>query len=491
MKWSIRKQFTFIFIGLMAGIIFLCWLTNTVFLERYYENSKHKALFKAYKEIREAAKSDEYNSDSFVNEINHICSRDNISICVLDVNSKTKYTSFNGGEQLEMRLLGYIFDRPMSGKVEVLEVGDDYWLQTAYTESGEFMEMYGRLASGISFIMRTPIESIQESAALANRFYFYVGLLGTFAGALFIWLVARRITKPILKLNDISQKMVELDFEAKYESKAHNELDMLGENMNRLSASLETSISELKTANNELKVDIAKREQIDEMRKDFLNNVSHELKTPIALIQGYAEGLAEGVNEDEESRQFYCEVIMDEASKMNLMVKKLLTLNQLEFGNDIINMERFDLATLVQNCIQSAEILLKQNNIKVINRISDPIYVWADEFKLEEVFINYLTNAINHCDGEKIITITIQRKADTVRVFVENTGRHIPEESLALLWDKFYKVDKARTREYGGTGIGLSIVKAIMESLHQEYGVENTDAGVRFWFEVDAGKEEK
>ena len=184
--------------------------------------------------------------------------------------------------------------------------------------------MYGRLSTGISFIMSSPIESIRESAKVAQRFFTFVGLVGVVAGGIIIWFASRKITKPILELSHISERMVHLDFDARYKGSSHNEIDMLGENINKLSTSLEKSISELKTANNELKKDIEKREQIDEMRKEFLSNVSHELKTPIALIQGYAEGLREGINEDSESREFYCEVIMDEASKMNNMVKKLL-----------------------------------------------------------------------------------------------------------------------------------------------------------------------
>jgi len=206
--------------------------------------------------------------------------------------------------------------------------------------------------------MSTPIESINESVNIANRFFFYIGCLGAVAGGIIIWLVSRKITRPILKLSDISERMVHLDFEAKYQGNARNEIDVLGENINKLSESLEKSISELKTANNELLKDIEKKEQIDEMRKEFLSNVSHELKTPIALIQGYAEGLQEGIYEDSESRAFYCEVIMDEANKMNNMVKRLLTLNQLEFGQEMLQIQRFNLTELICGVIQKVSFLL-------------------------------------------------------------------------------------------------------------------------------------
>lgn len=483
MKHSIRWQFAMIFIGLMAGTILLCWLVNSLFLEQYYVSSKIDVIQNAYVTISRAANSDTYSTEDFRQELSDICNMYNITICVMDANSQLRYSSENGGRELETQLVGYILGI-YKYPVKVLEEGKDYVLQRVQGEN-EYLEMYGRLSTGISFIMRTPIESIRESAKVANRFFAYVGVLCTLAGGIIIWLVSGRITKPIMKLNRISEQMVHLDFEAKYEGKRKNEIGMLGENINKLSESLEKSISELKTANNELQKDIEKKEEIDEMRREFLANVSHELKTPIALIQGYAEGLAESVNDDPESRSFYCEVIMDEAAKMNNMVQKLLTLNQLESGNEVVTMERFDITALVRNYIQSAAILTKQNEIQVCLEDYPPIYVWGDEFKIEEVFMNYFSNAVNHCSGEKKIVVTLEQRETLVRVGVFNTGEPVPEESLTHLWEKFYKVDKARTREYGGSGVGLSIVKAIMESLNRQYGVENFQNGVLFWFELE------
>ena len=300
-----------------------------------------------------------------------------------------------------------------------------------------------------------------------------------------IWFMSKRITKPLLELTEISRRMSNLDFEARYEGGGEDEIGTLGQNFNKMSEELEHTISELKTANNELQEDIEQKKQIDEMRKEFLSNVSHELKTPIALIQGYAEGLKECINDDAESREFYCDVIMDESAKMNNMVKKLLTLNHLEFGNDQAAMERFDLTDLVRGVVQSAQLLADQKGAQISFPQSEPVYVWGDEFKVEEVVTNYVSNALNHVDGEMKIEVKMMRRENHVRLSVFNTGTPIPEEELDKIWIKFYKVDKARTREYGGSGIGLSIVKAIMESMHQKFGVVNYDNGVEFWFELE------
>ena len=276
-----------------------------------------------------------------------------------------------------------------------------------------------------------------------------------------------------------------MDFDARYQSRAGNEIDVLGDNFNKMSRKLESTISELKSANNKLQKDIEDKIKIDEMRKEFLDNVSHELKTPIALIQGYAEGLNENISDDPESREFYCEVIMDEASKMNKLVKNLLTLNQLESGKDAPVMERFDIVSLIRGVLGSMHIMIEQKEATVIFEETEPVYVWADEFKIEEVVTNYTSNALNHLDGERKVEIKVLQEEDCVKVTVFNTGTPIPEEDIPNLWNKFYKVDKARTREYGGSGIGLSIVKAIIESMNQKYGVCNYDNGVEFWFTLD------
>ena len=148
-------------------------------------------------------------------------------------------------------------------------------------------------------------------------------------------------------------------------------------------------------------------------------------------------------------------------------------------------MTRFDLAGLIRGVLQSCEILIQQAEVKVSLKMQETIYVWADEFKTEQVLRNYISNAIHHVEGERIIEIKVEETGEKAHISVFNTGKSIPQEDVERIWDKFYKVDKAHSREYGGNGIGLSIVKAIMESFHQKFGVENYDNGVAFWFELD------
>lgn len=349
-----------------------------------------------------------------------------------------------------------------------------------------YIELFGQLDSGDFVYLRTNFQSMTENVRIFNQFMGYIAIGALIIMMVLMILVGNSFTKPILQIADIAKRMADLDFEVKYPVKTGDEIGVLGNSINVLAETLESTISELKSANNELQKDIQDKIQIDEMRKEFLSNVSHELKTPIALIQGYAEGLQDNISEDQESRDFYCEVIIDEANKMNKMVKKLLTLNQIEFGKEQVNFERFDIVEVIKSVIQSASLLASQKDAEIILLEDyEPSYVWADEYMVEEVITNYVSNAIHHVDGEKRIEVSMQQKGDVLRISVFNTGQPIPEEDIDKIWIKFYKVDKARTRAYGGSGIGLSIVKAVMDSMNQQCGAINHEDGVEFWFELD------
>ena len=484
-KHSLTRQITSIVSILVAGAILLCWVLNTTLLPRYYMHNKKHVLMENYETISNASEQDKLESDEFTVTFDNLCSNGNIMTLILQPDGKVLRSSVNDLDALRGELWNVLLH---TDDMEVLYSNDQYQLlrKNDTRLDSEYLVLVGVLENGDMILMRTAVESIRESAAISNRFLLFVGAAAIVSSLLVAFFTTRHITKPLQQLTDISKRMVDLDFNAKYESNRSNsyEVEELGNHINRLSENLERTISELKTANVELQDDIEKKIQIDEMRKEFLSNVSHELKTPLALIQGYAEGLQECINDDAESREFYCDVIIDEADKMNRMVKKLLTLNQLEFGNDQVVMERFDMTELVRGVANSTKILMEQKGIRLELDNLEEAWVWGDEFKVEEVITNYMSNAINHADGGKVIRVFYTRFEDKLRVSVFNTGQPIPEDDIDKIWGKFYKVDKARTREYGGSGIGLSIVKAIMDSFHQQCGVINHEDGVEFWMEL-------
>lgn len=484
---SITTQICMVIIGLVTGTVVLCWFLNTTFLGQYYSRMKTDQLVSGFDTVNRAAIEGGLTDSKLDVQLDRLCDNGNIELLIISSDGTVVRSTSNDSVNLIDRFMDVLFGASADkGRQEVVSTDNYSVLQvTDHRMSSEYLVLWGTLDDGNLIMMRTALESIRESVKIANRFLAYIGVFGVLISAVLVVLVTKRITRPIRQLTDISRHMTELDFTAKYEEGGSiKEIEQLGRHMNQMSETLERAIGELKTANNELKSDIEKKEQIDEMRKEFLSNVSHELKTPLALIQGYAEGLQECINDDAESRSFYCEVIMDEAGKMNQMVQKLLTLNHLEFGNEALTIDRFDITELIEGVIENSSLLLKQDGIG-LTFDEGQAFVWGDEFQIEEVVTNYLSNAIHYAAGEKQIRIFYTYKEDVLRVSIFNTGSAIPQEDIDKIWEKFYKVDKARTRAYGGSGIGLSIVKAIMESHHRDCGVCNHPDGVEFWLELD------
>ena len=533
---SIRLHFTVIFIGLMALAVMAVWCINTWFLEDYYQDQKLDQLEDGYRVmdriicgakeegrsvLRDAqeellrqmeelfgeetgtqgasAQEERREVTRLAEVVRDLRDTSNVAILIYDnVTDQTLISSPRDIETMEERVQGYILGRN-AFRGETVRQDDNYVIQKTFDPRSQtfYLEIWGFFSDNSTiFLMTTPLESIRESVRISNRFLLYVGICVILAGSVLLYFLMKHMTGPIYRLSQLSERMSRLDFTARYVRPKHSteEIDTLGNSMNTLSDRLQETIGKLQAANEQLQRDIDEKTQIDEMRKEFIANVSHELKTPIALIQGYAEGLVEGMAEDAENRSYYCGVIMDEAGKMNKMVRQLLTLTALEFGREQAVIERFDLTELVQSVLAASGLMLKQKEITVECGLTDPVFVMGDEFKIEEVVTNYLTNAVNHAQGEKRIAIRAVRRMGAdgarIRVSVFNTGQPIPEEALPNLWTKFYKVDKARTRAYGGSGIGLSIVKAILESHRQAYGVENREDGVEFWFELACAGED-
>lgn len=517
MKHSIKIRITCTLMIMTMLTIFLCWFANKTMLADYYTHSKIQTLGQSYKSINESLKKTEQGEEKDTSdaeekqqlEWERLESNKNMSLYIfqmVEINfhgytkiipsnfhyPKVNESNLNIIDLISEGISKYFNSTDNKKEMKLIDSqGDQYSIYRVFDKriNSYYIELIGTLDNDYTVYMRANYENIRESVNIANKFLMYVGLFVTLISSIVMMFISNSITKPILDLADIAKQMSNLNFNVKYTVKRQDEIGVLGNSVNMLSEKLERTISELKTANNELMSDIQNKIQIDETRKEFLSNVSHELKTPIALIQGYAEGLIENINDDEENRNFYCEVIMDEANKMNKMVKKLLSLNQLESGDDTVHFEHFDLIAVIKAVLSSTEILFQQKEAELDFNYTGEVYVWADEYMVEEVVTNYISNALNHVDGGKKIKVWLERKQGLVRISVFNTGSTIPDEDLDKIWVKFYKVDKARTREYGGSGIGLSIVKAIMTSLNQECGVINHEDGVEFWFELDCNND--
>ena len=488
---SVRaKLFLSLCIVIVLTIIFLIIINNIV-LETFYIYNKKDIEKHLYEQVNE-----KFNSGESLEEITEFIkeqsTKNNLDIYILN----EKNGDFVVSNQLKIKNIENLknsVNYNEKGKIgEVLYSTQNITIKMVKDAQSDRIHivMLATLDNGGEILVVTPISAIKDSLRVSNQVLIFVGIISVLISAVIASVVSRHFSNPILELNGIAKKMTDLDFSQKYIPRNNDdELDELGKRMNILSEKLEQTITELKDNNDELERDIKEKSKIEEMRTQFISDVSHELKTPIALIQGYSEGLIENINNDDESRKFYAEVILDEADKMDKLVKQLLELMKLEYGKREFNNNKFDIVSLIREDIRKSDVMIKEQNIEVSFENKEPIYVYADDFYIEQVITNYLTNAIKYStevEGKRAIVINVVDLPDNmVRVSVYNTGKNFTDEEMKAIWGRFYKVDSSRNRESGGTGIGLSFVKAVMNNYKNNYGVKNKTNGVEFYFELN------
>ena len=487
---SVRvKLFMTLSLVILLIILFLIIVNNFVF-GQFYIYSKTKSLISVY-DLVNSYYNGEVEGD-ITSQLEKMAIQNNFDILIKNAQNVNVYTSnkdfFSTFSQ--MSEMTNEFD---SNFGEVIERNEDFVIKKMKDSKNgiTYIVLASMLDNDYFLYVRIPITSIQESVKISNNFLYLMAGFTILISAIIVTYVSKKFTEPILELNKIAKKMANLDFSHKYRiTGADDEINNLGKSINQMSDKLESTIKQLRSTNIELEKDIEEKSKIDEMRKSFISDVSHELKTPIALIQGYSEGLLENVNNDEESRKFYAEVILDETNKMDKLVKQLLELMKLEYGKREFNDKKFNIVEVEKEIIRKSKVMLEEKQAEIILDTPDEINVFADDFYIEQVIGNYMTNAIKHVkevDGKKYIKIKnevdIEKNKVTVRVF--NTGDNIAEEHINRIWNRFYKVDESRNRNDGGTGIGLSFVKAIMNNYKQNYGVINKDNGVEFYIELN------
>lgn len=332
-------------------------------------------------------------------------------------------------------------------------------------------------------IAYSPFQPIEEASSIIKSFYIYLALFALVVIIVLSIIYTNIISKPLVKINQVALKLSNLDFSETCPIESEDEIGNLAKTLNFLSLNLNNALKDLNTANSNLKKDIENEKKLEAMRKEFVANVSHELKTPIALIEGYAEGIKDGIVEEGEIDD-YLDVIIDESHKMNSLVMDMLELSKLESPNFKLNLTDFSIISLINKCCKNLDHFVAKKNLK-INYLKDDFLVVGDEFRINEVITNLLTNAIEHSKDNSSIDIVIDDLKDTVKVNIINYGNSIPKEEMKNIWDKFYKIDKSRNRILGGTGLGLAIVKNILVLHKSRFGVENISDKICFFFTLN------
>lgn len=498
MKVNIKEAFFSVkarlFITLSATILLIILfliIVNNFALENFYLYNKEKTLKSVYETINNYYKNPNAEND-ISTRLEELSIKNNFDILVKDTSGINVYTT-NKNFSSVIGTINDILDKFNINSGKEIETNDKFSIrkQRDLKNGLSYIMLSGKLDNGYFLYIRIPLTSIQDSVTISNNFLLLMAGFTILIASVMVSIVSRKFTEPILELNNIAKRMANLDFSHKYQvTNVKDEINDLGNSINIMSDKLEKTIKQLRSTNVELEKDIEEKSKLDEMRTTFISDVSHELKTPIALIQGYSEGLLENINTDDESRKFYAEVILDETNKMDKLVKQLLELMKLEYGKREFSNHSFNIIELEKETVRKSQVMLEEKKIKVVFDEQQEVQVVADDFYIEQVITNYLTNAIKNVkevNGSKVIKISNDVDFDNnkVRIRVFNSGDRIKEEDLNRIWNRFYKLDESRNRDNGGTGIGLALVKAIMNNYKNSYGVINLDDGVEFYFELD------
>lgn len=460
-------------------ILMLIWLFQVGFLNEFYVNERKNILLKEGKKLSSFfAENDNYNniSQELLDEIEAWESSYHARILVTD--NEGKLIFYNTPKQF----LKNSRIPPDRYKKSILEIYNDLEVVSNVSQGKTFalQKEYSKpkkksIIVGIPIIkneemigtvlITSPLAPIEETISILKKQLSIITFVSLIIGSILALLFAKHFTKPILKITETSRKIAKGDFNANVHLNLKDEIGTLGDTINNMAKQLG---------------------QIEKFRREFIANTSHELKTPISLIRAYSELAKDEVIENNVTNTEYLQVIIDESNRLNNMVEDILYLSKMESGYYKLDFQDFSLTETIRSVIDKLSFFASKKNIQLNFEFNkEQIFAYGDKQKIHQVLYNVINNAINHSFENDQVTIRIITIKDIIRVEIIDNGIGIPREDLPYIWDRFYKVDKSRKRDDSGTGLGMAIVKNILEAHNYTYGIESeTNKGTKVWFEI-------
>lgn len=478
---SLRRNLIVLSVGVLALYYTLVSLFSILFMEPYYLHKVERTLIQAYGELREM---DELNLETVAS-----LEESNLSIIIADIDSlEVLYNSQVPDQfmrEMVANILPFIRDHASNSSTGYNINTDEMYHSTASgaTASGGRRVTLGGVTDQYILDISTSYASISQATGISVQFSLIVGLMVMLLAVLAFSRMSSAVIHPITQITNIANQIAHLDFSQKCDVDMGGEIGMMAESVNTMSDFMQTYIAQLQDANEQLKADIEQKREQEEARKNLVANLSHDLKTPIGLIAGYADGLRQGMAKTDSEVREYCDVICDESDRMMVMILKMMELFRLESGTVQLEPEEFDLAELLHYVTEIFSMEIERAGLEFSAQYGENLYIRTDYFSAEQVLTNYVQNAISHISGGNKLRLWVTEREGCYRVQVYNSAAAIPEEELPRIWDSFYRLDKSRKRSGRESGLGLSIVKSNMELLGGGYGVENVDGGVVFWAE--------
>lgn len=478
--YSIRTKLFAVFIAILSIFLIIFLVTNAYFLDDIFIWGSKNMVTQIYYDYKNNLGKD-FDEEEFLHNANNDFGG---NIAVIDRNNQFDNGTYSlfARDRMGRMLLS------IGKTIKDFEINKNQEKIFIYFKNPDtrfnILIFLGKLPDNKLFIAEKPYGVVYESSKIAEKFIIISGIATLLIGSFIIFFLSGKLTKPIIKINEVAKEIAELNFDNKVKITSKDELGDLGKSINLISCKLSKSLNELRDANAKLEEDIEKERKLEHMRRKFVSNVSHELKTPLSMIQGYADGLKHNIAKDKEESDFYCDVIIDESEKMSHLVRDLLDLSSYESGIFKIVKSTFDLVELINETTAKFHAILDSKGVKLEIFTPEECIINADRLRIEQILKNFMSNAGKYVNDQGKITVTVKNSDNGIRLEFFNTGEQINEEDMNSIWTSFYRGESQKLDASSGTGLGLAIVKAIVEMHKGSCGAYNAENGVCFWIEL-------
>ncbi len=458
---SITFKTLFYLVTFSASILLLLWFFQAIYLNISYEHFQVKNLNKISNTIKEV------ENDSLGSLLEEIAYKN--EVCIEYVSA---YQTYNYNTRMIGCELGKNNTSIIKYQKEIIE--SDKEMQAIRLVNQEYKAkayLYGIKKSVGYIFIYTTLEDLSNASVVLKGQLIYLTVIAIVFACTIAYFLSHKITKPILEITKKAKKLGQGTHDIKFEQNGILEIDELAESLN--------------VAQKELS-------KTDELRRDLLANVSHDLKTPLTMIKAYAEMIRDISYKNDEKREEHLNIIISETDRLNILVNDILSLSKMQADADTLKKETFDITKEIQEIIKKYEIIKETENYNFVIEMPPEAYINADKNKINQVIYNLINNAINYTGKDKTVTIRVIEEKGKYTIEISDTGKGIKESEIDLIWDKYYKNEKNHQRNIVGTGIGLSIVKKILETHNFDYGVNSIKGkGTTFYFKTKKAKKKK